>query len=88
VTLDDTKTEDTGSVVISGRDGSLYAIPLNELARFELPEGSIVLRWRDRYLALPAGIAEGFRVGEKEAAAFVEQRGGKGPRNPRGPQRG
>jgi hypothetical protein len=84
-------------VIIQSRQGGHFRVPLERLADFSVPEGTVVIEWRPgRYLAVPPERLDEFRMSDEEllpmalearvqrrGGRVMRRRGGGGPRRPR-----
>jgi hypothetical protein len=70
-------------VIIQSRQGGHFRIPLERLADFTVPEGTVVIEWRPgRYLVVPPERLDEFRLSDEELLpmaleARVQRRGGR-----------
>jgi hypothetical protein len=77
-------------VIIQSRQGGHFRIPLERLADFTVPEGTVVIEWRPgRYLVAAPERLDEFRMSDEELLpmafeARVQRRGGLAMRRRRG----
>ncbi|HJR50119.1 MAG TPA: hypothetical protein VJ794_03375 [Gemmatimonadales bacterium] len=73
-------------MIIQSRQGGHFRIPLERLADFTVPEGTVVIEWRPgRYLVVPLERLDEFRMSDEELLpmaleARVQRRGGRAMR--------
>ena len=73
-------------VIIQSRQGGHFRIPLERLAEFTVPEGTVVIEWRPgRFLVVPPERLDEFRMSDEELLpmaleARVQRPGGRAMR--------